>query len=131
MQELCWRLVCVQLLVMISWMRSRHLIYFRMFISRMLLIWKLMLIICMWIFCLLIRLRQIMGYMEKIKIPIIKPQEVQVAVTHWIAGWFHSRIRRMDIILIISVNVTTFWNKSYLSMKQEPSEEMRWMLSNI
>lgn len=82
-------------------------------------------------FCLLIRLRQIMGYMEKIKIPIIKPQEVQVAVTHWIAGWFHSRIRRMDIILIISVNVTTFWNKSYLSMKQEPSEEMRWMLSNI
>ena len=51
----------------------------------------------MWIFCLLIRLRQIMGYMEKIKIPIIKPQEVQVAVTHWIAGWFHSRIRRMDI----------------------------------
>ena len=36
-----------------------------------------------------------------------------------------------DIILIISVNVTTFWNKSYLSMKQEPSEEMRWMLSNI
>lgn len=62
---------------------------------------------------------------------IIKPQEVQVAVTHWIAGWFHSRIRRMDIILIISVNVTTFWNKSYLSMKQEPSEEMRWMLSNI